>query len=411
MKYQVLTYKYRLLPNKKQHSELNRILETCRVLYNDALHERNDAWKRNKKSISYFDQCASMMACNETDDFFKSLPSNVKRGCLKRVDESYKGFFRRVKVNKAKAGFPRFKNRQSFNSFDFNEPAGLTVSSMTGKMALNGSEHKSKRFKFKQNLGKIYFSGGVTSGIKVHYHRPLPDKFDLLQASFKKEAKGWVVYFVLRVECAVKELKSSVGIDFGLKHIMTTDDGQHFDIPSECQIKNKLRKLRATQSLISRTNKKKLRAEDKRRLAKAHKKISNTRNTILHQMSAKIVGQYDIIYYEDLNVQGVIKRNVVESNKGIIRSFHNAAIGSLKSMLEYKAAKAGNQAIKIDSKRTSQTCPSCNAIVKKALSQRTHICGCGFVADRDVAAAMVIKNRGVKAPQATNDDTFLSCVA
>ncbi len=54
---------------------------------------------------------------------------------------------------------------------------------------------------------------------------------------------------------------------------------------------------------------------------------------------------------------------------------------------------------KVDANFTSQICPNCGVVTgKKDLSQRVHKCShCGFVTDRDVAAAMVVEQRGLAA--------------
>ena len=77
----------------------------------------------------------------------------------------------------------------------------------------------------------------------------------------------------------------------------------------------------------------------------------------------------------------------------LAKAIHNAAWGQLISMLDYKAAKAGGQVIKIDPRGTSQTCPECGTIKPKTLAERMHRCACGCTLDRDVAAAQVVHLR------------------
>ncbi|MEA5565609.1 zinc ribbon domain-containing protein [Anabaena sp. UHCC 0399] len=54
---------------------------------------------------------------------------------------------------------------------------------------------------------------------------------------------------------------------------------------------------------------------------------------------------------------------------------------------------------KVNPDGTSQICPNCNHHTgKKELSERVHYCSeCGFQTDRDVAAAMVVMQRGLAA--------------
>src|SRR5690606_23370122 len=77
----------------------------------------------------------------------------------------------------------------------------------------------------------------------------------------------------------------------------------------------------------------------------------------------------------------------------LARDVHDASWSKLVQLLEYKAEKAGAHLIKVDPKFTSQICPECGTIAAKTLAERMHECACGYVADRDVAAARVILSR------------------
>ena len=62
-------------------------------------------------------------------------------------------------------------------------------------------------------------------------------------------------------------------------------------------------------------------------------------------------------------------------------------------MLEYKAASAGVELVKVDPRGTSQECPECGLVKRKTLKERMHRCECGCVLDRDVAASQVVHHR------------------
>ena len=85
------------------------------------------------------------------------------------------------------------------------------------------------------------------------------------------------------------------------------------------------------------------------------------------------------------------------AKRGLNRSLADAAPGRLISMLRYKAARAGGVLIEVDPKRTSQECNSCGVVVKKALSERRHVCTCGADLHRDHNAAINILERGLAA--------------
>ena len=51
-----ISYRYRLYPSKSQSAKMQSILDICRELYNAALQEMRDAYKRNGVSLNYHDQ-------------------------------------------------------------------------------------------------------------------------------------------------------------------------------------------------------------------------------------------------------------------------------------------------------------------------------------------------------------------
>src|ERR1700682_4613041 len=145
----ILTYRYRLLPTKQQHRALEAILESQRQLYNAALEERIDAYRKANVTRTYFDQTKALTEWRHDDTEAAALPANLQRATLKRLDEAYKGFFRRVKSG-AKAGFPRFRGKGWFDSFGFREFVGITF--------------KDARLRFQSLPGSL----------RVHWHRELP---------------------------------------------------------------------------------------------------------------------------------------------------------------------------------------------------------------------------------------------
>src|SRR5215470_16906839 len=116
----VLTYRYRLLPRKRQHRALEKILEDQRQLYNAALEERIDAYRKAGIARTYVDQCKALTELRQCDPDSASLPVSLQRWTLKQLDSAYGGFFQRVKAG-VKPGFPRFRGKGRFRTFGFRE--------------------------------------------------------------------------------------------------------------------------------------------------------------------------------------------------------------------------------------------------------------------------------------------------
>ena len=87
-------------------------------------------------------------------------------------------------------------------------------------------------------------------------------------------------------------------------------------------------------------------------------------------------------------------------SRGMLRkSTLDAGFGQFLNILEFVCWKRGVYFERVDPDLTSQTCPRCQTITgKKELSERIHSCSeCGYITDRDVAAAQVVAQRGIVA--------------
>src|ERR1019366_7701264 len=111
------SFKYRLYPNSKQIEVLEKNLNFCSLLYNNALEERISFFKRFGKSRSYGAQSAQLP---EIKAFFEKETENLYaqtiQQVLKKLDRSFANFFRRIKSKSDKVGLPRFKSKHRFNS-------------------------------------------------------------------------------------------------------------------------------------------------------------------------------------------------------------------------------------------------------------------------------------------------------
>ena len=379
----ILTYQYRVMPSKAQHQALAKILENQRQLYNAALEERIGAWKKTSISISMNDQTKSLTLIRKFDQDYGDLPYDISKWTLKRVDDAMKLFFRRCKAKAGKAGFPRFRSYNRWQSFGFHQKNGLRI---------------------KDN--KLFFSGGLVGGLKIKLHRPLPQFAIIKSATFSYKLGIWRVGLSLDLPDVDPSTtyNNTIGVDVGVEYLATDSNGTHYlncraNKSHQAQIKKAARALARCKKGSNRRRKVKL------ILAHAHQKLKNTRTTHLHQISKQIVKSADLIFVEDLSVSSMTKSAAgtldnpgmnVRQKSGLNKSILDAAPSRLLSMISYKAERAGGMMIKIDPKGTSQTCPCCGTIVRKHLSERRHICSCGANMHRDHAAAVVILQKGLE---------------
>ena len=367
----MLTHRYRLLPTKRQHHALETILEDQRQLYNAALEERIDAYRKARITRTFFDQCRALTEWRQSDADGRYLPVKLQRWTLKRVDDAIQGLFRRAS-NGDKPGFPRFRGKTRFKSFGFSDASAVHFEGAT------------IRFK------------GMPSRLRIHLHRPLPLGATIKSYVFRREVKGWAVGIVFEVqEGTPRRSDRVVGIDLGIQTFAALSDGGI--IPSLRAARRMERRLRVAQRALARKVRgSRGRGKARNTLASCHDAVRRARANHLHQASARLVRDYDVIVVEKLNVKGLARG-------ALAKDVHDASWGKFISMLRYKAGCAGARLIEVNPVGTSQECCRCGTEVVKKLNDRIHECPhCGLVMDRDLNAARNILNRAGVSPGLRN---------
>jgi putative transposase len=364
----ILTYRYRLLPLKSQHRALERLMHAQRELYNAALEERIDCYRKTGKTRTYIDQCKALTRCRQELPEIRELPVNLQRWTLKRLDEAFQGFFRRLKARRGKAGFPRFRGKGRWEAFGFNEFKGIRFDG--------------KRLRF----------GGMPGGLKVHLHRELPEDADIRSCVFRQDGSGWFVCLQIAVPTPEKRaIATVIGVDLGLTvFAYCSDKGE---IPNPRFARRAEKELRRRQRALSRCKQGSHRRHKVRaQVAKVHRKITHTRNSWLHKESAGLVKRADVIVVEDLKVANMIR------NPTLARSIADASWSRFVSMLDYKVEKTGRHLIRVNPRNTSQECSRCHKLVPKSLAVRTHKCPfCSLVIHRDYNGSLNVRRAGIGA--------------
>ena len=353
------TYLYRAKINKQTEANCNRWLNLCRRLYNQSLEQRIKTYKEEKRSVSVYEQMSQLPELKKTFHEFKIVGSQCLQDVLQRLDKAYKSFFQRVKQSNGKAGFPRFKSQNRYDSFTLKQ-AGWKLEG---------------RYIYIKNIGrfKLFLSRPVEGKIKtVTIRRSSTDK--------------WLVAFSCD-NVPVKEYhqtNTGVSIDVGIKHFLVDSQGNSVENPKYFRQSEKL--LRRRQRSLCRKRKGSNRRNKARLLvAKAHEKVSNQRKDFLHKVANRYINNFQTIYVEDLNIKGMVK------NRHLAKSISDSGWGVFFNFLTYKAEEAGRQVIKVPPHNTSQICSGCGEKVPKSLSVCIHHCPfCNLVLDRDLNASLNI---------------------
>jgi putative transposase len=388
-----IAYKFRLYPTRKQRECLQETLDRCRELYNAALTERRDAYNfhvrqhsnyydeaiRKERSrelnINYYEQANQLPDVKAVREEYQDIHSQVLQDVLRRVQKAFDAFFQRCKQGE-KPGYPRFQGKSRYNSFTYPQ-AGFSLTHDNGL-----------------SLSKI-------GSVKMKLHRAI--KGTIKTCTIKREEDHWYAIFACEVKPEpLPQTDEAVGIDLGLLHFATLSNGETIENPR--YLRHAEKKLQGLQQSLSR----KKRGSNRRKKAvkqvtRHHRKVRNQRRNFLHKVSRKLVNQYGVIVFEELQPANMSKRpkpkqnenenylpNGATAKSGLNKSILDAGWATFQQFCIYKAAYASRTVLFVNPAYTSQICPGCGAIKKKTLNERWHECECGLSLDRDHASALII---------------------
>lgn len=329
------------------------------------LEYRKAAWEDRQETVTWYDCNKLLPGLKEQRPSLYGVHSQVLQNVGDRLDRAFKAFFRRVKAGE-NPGYPRFKGSYRLKSFCYPQSGyGLT-----------------------EDGRKLYLS--KIGDVKIVLHRPLPSKPK--RCVVKRTATGkWYACFVVEVEPELlAPTGKTVGIDVGLESFITFSDGQKVDNPRFFRHEEK--PLAKAQRKLSKCEKgTPEHRKAKKVVARVHERVTNKRSDFVHKLSKQIVNDHDIIAFENLNIQGMVR------NHCLAKSIADASWNQLLQCITYKAAGAGRVAVAVNPRNTSKACSQCGALVKKSLSDRVHSCPhCGLVLDRDHNAAINILSLGLQ---------------
>ena len=337
-------YKFRLYPTAGQASRAALCLRDHQRLYNAALEERREAWKRRKVSVRYGRQSAQLKDIRAFDPDQARWSFSSQQVTLRRLDKAMGAFPRRYKAGQ-KPGYPRFKALDRWDSVEWPE---------------NGDGCR-----WLASPGRVRFQG--IGHVKVRMHRPVEGH--IKRVSLKREGRRW--YVLLSCDDAparpLPDTGRKVGLDVGVARFATTSDAEV--IPNPRFTRESAGELTSAQQALAR----KKRGSANRRRAKAkvaevHRRIRNRRADFHHKTARALVQTCDVIALEDLRIRNMTRSaggtleqpgTNVAAKSGLNRSILDAGWGQFTSILAVKAEEAGRRLVFVDPRDTSITCHQC----------------------------------------------------
>lgn len=364
-------YKYRIYPTDEQKVLFAKTFGCCRFVYNWALNLKITAYKERKETLGNVYLTNLMKSELKAEhEWLSEVNSQSLQSALRNLDTAYTNFFR----NTTAVGFPRFKSRKDRQSFLC--PQHCRVDFTDGTITVPKAKD-----------------------IPAVLHRKFKGTVKTVTVSMTPSGK---YYASVLVDTSMQEiqplepvLRTSLGIDLGIKSLAVCSDGRTFENPKNLQ-KN-LDRLAVLQKRLSRKRKgSENRNKARVKVARLQERIANCRRDNLHKITHALThdNQVRTICMEDLNVKGM------QRNHHLAGSVGDASFGMFLTLLEYKCRWYGVNLVKIDRfAPSSKTCGKCGYVYKGLkLNERNWTCPeCGAHHDRDFNAACNIKEFGLKA--------------
>ena len=361
----IRAHKITLKLNNKQKTYMAKASGCARFAYNWALAEWQKEYAAGKKP----NEAAMRRSLNavKTTEFpwMLEVTKCAPQMAIKDLGKAFQNFFAK------RTGYPKFKKKGLHDSF--------TLSNDQTKIC-------GKRLRI-PNLGLVKMREEL--------------RFDgkLLWVTVSRSGNDWCASVsveipdapTIPVNNAKVQSNSVVGIDLGISQLATLSTGEVFANPNA--LEKKLKTLRRVSRGLSRKQKgSRNREKSRRKLCNLHRSISDLRSDALHKMTTSISKRFGVVCLEDLNVRGMTK------NKHLARRLSDSSFGEIRRQLEYKTTSRGGRVLFVNAFfPSSKLCHVCLAKNESlTLADRTWQCsGCGTVHDRDLNAALNIRNHAV----------------
>ncbi|MGC8713332.1 MAG: IS200/IS605 family element RNA-guided endonuclease TnpB [Leptodesmis sp.] len=363
-------YKYRIYPTSEQKVLLAKSFGCVRWFWNYSLNLCQETYQATGKGLSRGYIQGLLPALKKEYEWLKDAYSQCLQIVALNLSTAYQNFFEK------RAMLPRFKSKRGRQSISYPQNVKLEGDNIY--------------------LPKIGW-------VVCRRHRSFDGTIKTVTISLNPDGKYFASVLVDdgQPHPQVMTGGKAIGIDVGLTHFAITSDGSKFDNPRYFA-KHQRNLKRKQQNLSRKTKGSQNRKKARLAVAQVHSKVARCREDFLHKLSRKIVNENQVIVTENLNVKGMVK------NHNLAKAISDVGWGQFCTMLKYKAESEGKTYIEIDRWfPSSKTCHVClNTVDNLTLDVRGWTCQhCGTRHDRDINAAINIRNEGLRILSLGTSDT------
>jgi putative transposase len=360
----LVRHRYRIDPTPRQRQALARAFGCARVVYNDALAERQRAYEAGEKlSDTEVQRRVVTLAKHATDRaWLAEVPSVVLVQACQDARRGYRNWFDSLsgKRRGRRVGHPRFRTKHGRQSI---------------RLTRNG---------FALHGDRLYIA--KVGELRVRWSRQLPSVPSSVTVIREPDGRYYASFVVQRDPTPLPPVARNAGIDLGLGFLATiaASDGTIQTVANPRHLRAATRRLTRAQRALSRKQQGSAnRVKARHRVAIAHRKVRDRRADHHHKLALRLIRENQAVAVEDLAVAGLART-------WLAKSVHDAGWATLVRLLEEKAARHGRQVVKIGRwEPTSQTCSTCgHRNGPKPLTVRAWACqACETIHDRDINAA------------------------
>ena len=367
-------YRYRIEPTQAQQQMLARVFGCCRVVFNDALRVRDEAYRAGVKLSDSEIQRRVITAAKTTEArcWLVEVPSVALVQSVNDSRRAWRNFFDSTtgKRRGRRVGRPRFKSRKDHRQ--------------SFRLTRNGFSVRGNGRLFVAKVGEV----------KVRWSRDLPSEPSSVTIIHEPDGHFYVSFVVEVAATPLPQVAREVGVDVGIARLATiaTSDGQRGDVANPKHLGRKLRKLRRLEREKSRRQKGSAnRNKTRRKVAIAHHEVARARRDYHHKAALALVRENQVIHVEDLNIAAMVR------NRRLARAISDAGWGQFVKIITEKADRYGRTVHTVSRwLASSKTCSECgHRLGELPLQVRQWACpSCEAVHDRDHNAAKIILAAG-----------------
>jgi len=364
-------YIYRIYPNTQQAVLINKTFGCVRFIYNQMLADRKGVYEQYKEDpqVLRLQKYSTPADYKKEYEWLKEVDSLALANAQLNLNAAYKNFYRDKVI-----GFPKFKSKHR-------DKKSYTTNNQGGTIRL---------------IDEKYIRLPKLKDASIKLHRPLPEESTIKSATISQTPTGkYYISILVEYKADIKKVEptyeTTVGVDYSSKALYVDSQSNSANYPkfyrkAEMKLKKEQRKLSKRKK--GGTN----REKQRNKVAKLHEKVANQRKDFLHKLSRQITNAHDAVVIENLNMRGMAQ------GLKLAKSTNDNGFGMLKNFLKYKLEEQGKNLIIIDKwYPSSKVCHICGTINNElTLADRIWTCRCGTILDRDINAAINIKNEGCR---------------